>query len=131
MSLLEEAQKLKKRKNKRTIYTQDEVELVMAWVDEKIGLTQVQRVIKINTHFQTYSFIAEVLKYIIQNNKLEKKPNNIENYKKSKNISSQKYIPLTFKKDRKCKLCGDLISDQSHKARIFCSDWCKNHFHHP
>jgi hypothetical protein len=66
LSLLEKAKLVKSSKKN---YTEQEIELALAWVDGSISLTQIVKVFQLKSVTAGYIFIANCLKYYIKNSK--------------------------------------------------------------
>lgn len=65
LSLLEKAKLIKANKN---TYTEQEIELALAWVDGSLSLTQIVEVLQLKSVTTGYLFMAKCLKYYIKNN---------------------------------------------------------------
>lgn len=63
-TLLEKALK-NDRKIKKMNFTEEEIELAMAWANNEIGLRQVARAMNMRSDGRAYSFIALALRKII------------------------------------------------------------------
>lgn len=67
-SLLEQAKEIKATRQVPRTFTQEQIELVNAWVDDKVSLSQIQKVLRLSNSQQTSSFIAYCLKSLLQSN---------------------------------------------------------------
>lgn len=68
-SLLELAMSKQLPKKRNRAYTDEQVELALAWANDEITITQVAHAIDTTVGTATYTFLALCLKYIISTTK--------------------------------------------------------------
>lgn len=71
-SLLEQAKSVAPNKSHKKDFSQDEIDLVFAWVRNEVSIGQVARVLGYPKNSSAcYPYLAGALKYSLQNNKVK------------------------------------------------------------
>lgn len=68
LSLLEKARNLPVRASKPRIYTIEEIELVEAWINNEIGISQLAKAAELKSQNAAYPYVAFVCKQMLSKN---------------------------------------------------------------
>lgn len=67
-SLLDKAKSIEQQKRRQRTFSEDEIELALAFVNSDINMTQVQMALGHKTCNATYPWIVQILLHIIRSN---------------------------------------------------------------
>lgn len=68
LSLLEKAKQIPAKSRKSNAFTEEELDLVLAWINDEIGLHQMQKALNLSSGNGAYLFIARACRQMLGKN---------------------------------------------------------------